>query len=124
VFASLFSDVFLQGLDGYWFLDSLEGTVTRIAATKNELEAILDDEQGRDKYLLGGLAMAAEQRGIHLQPPQVYDFTVPPILGGKTEVENIVAMDFVVSLHIAGQLHRRVRDLPPSTRIGGVQFKE
>jgi hypothetical protein len=44
VFASLFGDVFLQALDGYWFLDSLEGTVTRIAATKNELEAILDDE--------------------------------------------------------------------------------
>jgi len=110
--------------DGYWFLDSLEGTLTTIATTRNDLQAILDGEHGQDQYLLGDLVMAADRLGIHLQSNEVYDFTVPPILGGKAEVDNIVAMDFVVSLHMASQLHKQVRDLPPGTRIAGVQFNE
>ena len=124
VLASLFGDVFLQDRDGYWFLDSLEGSLTKIARTRDELQAILDTERGQDQYLLGGLALAADRRGIHLQPNEVYDFAVAPVLGGKAEVENVVAMDFVVSLHIAGQLHHQVRDLPPGTRITGVKFNE
>jgi hypothetical protein len=121
VLASLFGDVFLQDAQGYWFLDSLEGTLTRVATTRDELQAKLDAEEGQDNFLLGGLAMAAERLGILLQPDEVYDFKIPPLLGGKTDVDNIVKMDFVVSLNIAGQLHDQVRHLPPGTKIKGIK---
>jgi hypothetical protein len=54
---------------------------------------------------------------------QVYDFTPPPVLAGGFDVANVTAMDFVVSLHIAGQLHEQVRDIPPGTAIREFQFR-
>jgi len=122
VLASLFGDVFLQDMRGYWFLDSVEGTLTTVATTRDELQTTLDTEEGQDSFLMGGLAMSAERLGILLQPNEVYDFKIPPVLGGKTGVENIVKMDFVVSLNIAGQLHDQIRHLPPGTKIKGIQL--
>jgi hypothetical protein len=121
VLASLFGDVFLQDAQGYWFLDSLEGTLTKVGKTRDELQAMLDAEEGQDNFLLGGLAMSAERLGMLLEPNEVYDFQIPPVLGGKTTVDNIVKMDFVVSLNLAGQLHNQVRHLPPGSKIKGIQ---
>jgi hypothetical protein len=122
VLASLFGDVFPQDIHGYWFLDSVEGTITMVATTRDEMQTKLDTEEGQDNFLLGGLAMSAERLGILLEPNEVYDFKIPPVLGGKTGVDNIVKMDFVVSLNIAGQLHNQVRGLPPGTKIKGIQL--
>jgi Domain of unknown function (DUF1851) len=124
VLASLFGDVFLQDRQGYWFLDTIEGRLTMIAATQDELQTILGTEEGQDHYLLGGLAMAAERHGLRPQPGEVYGFRVPPVLGGKTELDNVIVMDFVVSVNIAGQIHDQVRDLPPGTQIAGVQIQD
>jgi len=88
--------------------------------TRDELQAKLDAEEGQDNFLLGGLAMSAERLGILLEPNEVSDFKIPPVLGGKTGVDNIVKMDFVVSLNIAGQLHDQVRHLPPGSKIKGI----
>jgi hypothetical protein len=69
--------------------------------------------------VLGGLAIAAANRGLTLKPNEVYSFAIPPILGGPITADSIETMDFDVALTIAGQLHRQVRDLPPGTRISG-----
>jgi hypothetical protein len=37
-------------------------------------------------------------------------------------VENVEVFDFEVIVHIAGQLHRQVRDMPPGTRITGFEM--
>jgi hypothetical protein len=44
---------------------------------------------------------------------------VPPILGGPIAVDAIEAIDFVVGLHLLGQLHEQVTRLPPGTQISG-----
>jgi Domain of unknown function (DUF1851) len=124
VFTSLFGDVFLRADDGWWYLDTIEGTLSRRWATQEELAAELVTDEGQDQYLLGGLALEARQRGIDLQPQQVYDFRLPPVLGGAFDVENIVAVDFVVAVNIAGQLHDQVRDLPPGTSISEIKFEQ
>jgi hypothetical protein len=121
VLTSLFGDVFLQDAQGYWFLDSLEGTLTMVATTRDEMQTKLDTAEGQDNFLLGGLAMSAERLDILLKPDEVYDFKIPPVLGGKIGIDNIVTMDFVVSLNIAGQLHDQIRNLPPGTKIKGIQ---
>lgn len=121
VLASLFGDVFLQDSRGYWFLDTIEGSLSHVAATRDELQAKLDSKEGQDQLLLGGLAMAAGRKGMGLKPDQVYDFQIPPVLGGKTDLSNITVMPFVVSMSIAGQLHDQVRKLPDGARISGIQ---
>lgn len=124
VLASLFGDVFLRDQQGYWFLDSIEGSLALVAPTRNELQNKLDTVEGQDLYLLGALAMAADRRGLHLQANEVYDFEIPPVLGGTTDLDNVVKRDFVVSLNLAGQLHNQVRNLPPGTRITGFELTE
>ena len=45
--ATLFGDVFLQDSDDYCFLDSVEGKLTKVAATQEELQAMLSTSEGR-----------------------------------------------------------------------------
>jgi hypothetical protein len=58
-----------------------------------------------------------------LESGEVYDFRVPPTLGGKLDIENVTAMAFAVSLNIAGQLHEQIRDLPPGTPISEIRLE-
>jgi len=124
VLATLFGDVFFQDAGGYWFLDTIEGSLGKVAGTRDELQAKLDTPEGQDQYLLGGLAMALDRDGLQLQPEQVYDFKVPPKLGGTFEPSNITVMDFVVSVNIAGQLHDQIRNVPPGTKIKGIKVDQ
>lgn len=123
-FASPFGDVFLLGADGWWFLDLLEGELRLVAADRAALDALLGTTEGQDQLLLGGLALAAEARGIVPGPDQVLAFTVPPVIGGPTDAEHLHVLDFVVTVDLAGQLHQQVRDMPPGTRISGITLED
>lgn len=124
MFASLFGDVFLHDGDGWWFLDTLEATLTREWDSKQDMMEHLNTDQGQDRYLMGALAMAAERNGLVLGDDDVYDFMPPPILGGSFAVENIFVHSFVVAVSISGQIHDQVRQLPPGTPITGFKFAE
>lgn len=119
VFTSLFGDVIFQAPDGFWCLDTVEGELSRPWDNADELRAALNTPEGQDQYLLGGLALAAHDRGLVLQDEQVYAFEKPPILGGTFDLENVTVMDFVVAVNLAGQVHEQIRDLPPGTPITG-----
>jgi hypothetical protein len=120
VCASPFGDVFLEDAEGVWWLDTLDGTLTRPWADRQEFAAALSGVEGQNEYLMAGLALAAEEAGLVPGADQVYGFTVPPKLGGVLEVGNVEVVDFVTSLGISGQILHQVRDLPPGTRIDGV----
>jgi hypothetical protein len=105
--------------DGSWWLDTLEGVLSRQWGTAAEMRAALDTPDGQDQFLLAGLAFAAERRGLAPGPDQVYGFTVPPVLGGPMDADHMETIDFVVSLTIAGQVHAQVRNLPRGSAISG-----
>ena len=119
LFTSPFGDVFFQAQDGFWFLDLLEGTLTRSWPDADTLRAELNTAEGQDRYLMAGLAFAAERQGIIASARQVLSFKVAPVLGAAIAVENIEVMDFEVIVHLTGQLHGQVRDMPPGSRITG-----
>ena len=87
--SSLFGDVFLKSEDGYWFLDSIAGVMTREWDDEQELERDLSNLDGQNRYLLAGLATAAEREGLVLGADQVYDLKHPPALGGSLDVTNV-----------------------------------
>jgi hypothetical protein len=70
LFASLFGDVFFDSEDGCWYLDTLEGELTRPWDSREATEASLATPEGQDQYVLGGLAMSAERSGITLGPSE------------------------------------------------------
>lgn len=112
VFASPFGDVFFRSDDGFWYLDTIEATLTRAWATAEELKAELDTTAGQEKYLLASLAAGAERRGVVPGERQVYGLRIPPVLGGEIQLSNIEVIDFVVSLTLLGQIHAQVRSSP------------
>jgi hypothetical protein len=123
VFTSLLGDVFFQSETGFWFLDTVDGTITRAWATEDELRGSLRSVAGQDRYLLAGLAEAAARVLGALEAPQVYDFKTPPVLGGQIDVANLGRVDFVVSVNIAGQLHQQVKNRPAGARISGIRVE-
>ena len=81
LFTSPFGDVFFQAQDGFWFLDLLEGTVTRPWSDAGALQAELNTAEGQDRYLMAGPAFAAERQGNIPSGRQVLRFKVAPVLG-------------------------------------------
>jgi len=117
VFTSAFGNVFLQAADGFWFLDRLAGTLTRPWETAGQLQDELDTPDGQSLYLSAGLVWAANELGLVPSGAEVYDFAVPPILGGAQVVTNVEVIDFITALGISGQIHEQLRDVPPGTPI-------
>ncbi len=122
VFASPFGDVCLSDDAGFWWLDMLEGRLDLVWRDGEQLRTSLGSEEGQDHYLLAGLAGAAERRGLVPSREQVYGFKVPPIIGGAVDVENVETISFVVGVNLAGQIHQKVKNLPPGTPISGVSI--
>jgi hypothetical protein len=117
VFTSALGDVFFRAADGFWFLDRLAGTLTHPWETAEQLQADLDTAEGQSRYLSANLVWAAHERGLVLSSTQVYDFAVPPIMGGAQGVENLAVSDFEAAVNIAGQIHDQLRSVPPGTPI-------
>lgn len=116
--ASAFGDLFLQGSDGVWFLDTIEGTLTREWPHAAALQDALSTLEGQDRFLLLGLVQAAQDAGIEPAADQVLSFKQPPILGGLFEVANLQAADLGPTLAAGGQLHGELtsrKQAPPAT---------
>ncbi|MFC5833868.1 hypothetical protein [Nonomuraea insulae] len=93
------------------------GTLTRCWVGVEALRAELETPEGQERYLMAGLAGEAERAGIVPGAKQIYDFKRPPVAGGPVAVGNIDALDFVVGVSVAGQIHGQVKDLPEGAGI-------
>jgi hypothetical protein len=89
ILVSAFGDMFFEGADGIWFLDTLEGTFQRICATRGELQVLLATPEAESRYFLAGYVERGSREGMTLKDGQCYDFTLHPAVGGKIEYSNI-----------------------------------
>lgn len=123
VAVSAFGDLFFRSKDGdIQFLDTIEGQLRPVADDLLALKTYLQTEEGRDHLLLGGLVIGARNRGMIPASGDCYDFKVAPAIGGPISVDAMHIISFLVKVHIAGQLHRQIHDLPPGTRISGLTY--
>ena len=53
---------------------------------------------------------------------QCYSPFVPPVLGGEMVPSNFHAVAPIVHSAFCGQIHQRVKDLPPGTPIKGIEL--
>ena len=109
VAVTAFGDVFFVALTGIWFLDTLEGTLTRVCGSRQELATILESDEGKNHYLFAGFVQRAAREGMSLGVGECYGFKVAPILGGAMGFENVEKRNLAESLHAAGQMHEQVR---------------
>lgn len=122
---SAFGEIFFRANDQeIHHLDTIEGRLVRVAPSLSVFTAELQETDRRDELLLGGVVLAARSRGLVLDSMECYDYRIAPILGGQMDIDQVEKMLFVVKLHIAGQIHEQVKDLPPGTPINSFKFSD
>jgi hypothetical protein len=118
-----FGDIFFESVDGVYFLDSIGGTLDKVAGSKSEMQDLLATLDGQDHFLMAGLVESAIESGLKLDKGECYGFKISPALSGPVDLSNLQKMSFKVSLHISGQLIKQIKDLPPGTKISEVKLE-
>ncbi|WP_201848902.1 T6SS immunity protein Tdi1 domain-containing protein [Myceligenerans indicum] len=114
-FTTCFGDVFLESLEGWWFLDTMEGTLELRWTTAVDMYAELEAPEGRTTYLMDDVVRDAEQRGLRLGRKDVFTFNPHPALGGDMTADNLTTMRFSLALNWAGTMHEQLRQVPTSS---------
>jgi len=122
---SAFGDMFFRVHNGsIWMLDTLEGNWTQVAKNFSDFVTQLQDEGGRDRFLLGGIVLGVRSRGMILADGECYDFSVAPVIGAAIAADNVEARTFRLKVHVAGQLNEQIRRMPPGAQVQSFKISE
>ena len=121
ILVTVFADVFMRSREGIWFLDTITGSMNHVCGKKRHLDKLLATPEGKEQYLRASLVERAVREGNKLGDGQCYDFRRQPVLGGAREFDNIERMNFVVSLHIRGQMHGQLKRHTPGAPLDPYQ---
>jgi hypothetical protein len=83
-------------------------------------ERMAAPDEAVSEWLKFDLLCELHEAGAELRSEHCFSPTIPPIIGGKFEPSNLSSTPWRVHLSILGQIHRQVRDMPPGTRITGI----
>ena len=87
---SKFGHWFLASPDGHiHHLNLVEGSLLQVAKSRGQFEAMKEDEHIRNEWLLAGLVLQCDAKGLILKPGECYGWRLHPMVGGKIEFENI-----------------------------------
>ena len=112
-FASCFGDMFLESLDGWWFLDTVEGTLERRWNTMDAMFADLQGSDGRAEYLLEETLNSALEQGLRLGDDEVFAFLPPPAVTGTMSVDSLAPLRFAIAANLAGRIHGELNGVQP-----------
>ncbi len=111
-------DVFVRTNDGrVMFLDTETGKLENVAGSLDEWDGLLRDGNAIETWFRPTFIAELERRHDSLKAPLVFSPTTPSVLGGELTAENYTPSRWDAHLHIMGQIHRQVRDLPSGTPI-------
>lgn len=111
-------DVFVRSNDGsVLFLDTESGELTSIARNEEEWRKLLQRADLVERWFRPSFVAQLKERHGPLTSPHVYSPTIPLVLDGKLTVENYTPSRWDAHLHVMGQIHRQVKDLPPGTPV-------
>jgi hypothetical protein len=116
-FTNLFGDVFLESLEGWWFLDTVEGSLELRWSTAVDLYTELDSPDGRADLLLEDVASEARSR-VTLRDDEVLAFNPHPAVGGRLNAASVEPVRFELALRLTGQMHQQLR-VPSSPLLLG-----
>jgi hypothetical protein len=112
-FASCFGDMFLESVDGWWFLDTVEGTLERRWSSMDDMFADLEGDEGRAEYLLEETLNTALDQGLRLGEDEVFAFLPPPAVTGTMSVASLAPLRFAIAANLAGRIHGELNGVQP-----------
>ena len=123
ILVSAIGDLFLRDdKSNIFWLNVGEGKLNLVANGNEEFEGRLKDIDQVNEWFMIDLIEELKNSGQELNERQVYSYKKLPVLGGDYSPDNFEATDIEVHFCFAGQIHEQVKDLPPGTKIGNVNF--
>jgi hypothetical protein len=90
-------EVFAVAKDGsILYLDVGMGTCTHIAPDQSQFAKVLESGNNAERLLRIGLVNDCRRLGMTLKPFECYGFKLPPTLGGRYDVSNLVPTNLLV----------------------------
>lgn len=111
VLVTALGNVFLLDKEtgGVFVLDAGPGTLQQVAATGDEFRTRLRDKDFVVEHFAPIIIIRMRERGMILQPGQIYSFKVPPPLGGEYSPDNLEPTPVEAHFATLGRLHDRDR---------------
>ncbi len=124
-FATAWGDLVLVEPDGSnaRFLDTHAGELHDLGCAEDGIRAAFREDEHR-ALLMAEIAIPTQllpDIGI-LPPGKVLQLTIPAVLGGALDPDNVDRISLGLHLTIQGQLLDQVRSLPEGTQIDDIQF--
>ena len=118
VLLTALGDVFAQGKSrAVFFIDTIEGSITKVAEEGAAFQSMLDDTQFVNDHFFPSRIAELRDAEIFLYPQQVYSHQKPLVLGGVDDIDNIEVTDVAVHISILGQIHQQVKEFPNGAPI-------
>lgn len=113
-----FGDMFIVLEDeSVSMLDVGTGQLEPLAADRDAFCGKIDQGDNASHWFMIPLVDRLVQNGQVLKKGECYSFTVPPLLGGKYEMENIKICDLYVYYSFMGQIATKAKDVPDGTKV-------
>ena len=115
---TVFGDLFLVGpFNEINWLDSGTGRLSIAANSLNEFQELLKDNEIFANWFMTDIYNALNEQNITLKENEVYSYKLLPSLGGEYSPDNFEPTDLNVHFSLAGQIHKKIKDLPPGTNV-------
>jgi hypothetical protein len=116
-----FADAFVVMADGtVSMLDVGAGSLQRLADNRDHFCELLDVDDNANVWLLIPLVDECVAAGMTLAANQCYGFKIPPLLGGKYEIDNVEPTGLAVHYGLLADIYKQTKDLPDGTPIKAV----
>jgi hypothetical protein len=116
-----FGDAFVVTEDGaVSMLDVGAGSLQRLADNRDHFCELLDVDNNANVWLMIPLVDECVAAGMILAAHQCYGFKIPPVLGGKYQIDNVAPTDLAVHYGLLADIYRQTKDLPDGTPSSAV----
>src|SRR5436190_7028096 len=112
---------------GHWFLSSpdgrihhlnlIEGNLLQVAKSRQQFDAMKDDEQIRNEWFQAAFVFQCKAEGLSLKPGECFGWRVHPMVGGRLELANIQAFPLAAYQSLIAQLLQPRLNLTPGDSI-------
>ena len=99
------------------FFDIGAGSFQQIADSRETFIRLIDEADNANHWLAIPLVNRLVQAGMILKPKTVYGFKIPPMLGGKYDIENLEITDISVHYGLLGDLYGQMKDVPDGSKV-------
>lgn len=125
ILVTIAGDAFVQDTEDktVHFLDTVEGNISEVATDGVEFEEQVKDKNFVMKFFSVNLVAPLIKSGQSPAKGRIFEFKIPPVLGGEYETANLETTDIEVHFSMLGQIWAQVSNLPPGTKIGNIEFK-